>query len=207
MLGELARVEHRFDDAVEHIARAAETSGRLGFLQTEAYQVSSLGRAQVQAGDDAAGAATLELAVEKAEAVGDVRLAALARVHLGRVLRALGRVAPARATLETAAAWHRDAGGGEQAALGDCLLAALDAEDRVAGAEQRLVAILAAAHGNDDAPAEVFALDALARIAADAGDVARARDLCETADVRMEFASHFITERDRTDAHAVRQIA
>ena len=91
MLGELARIQHRFDDAVVHIGRAAETSRRLGFLQTEAYQVSSLGRAQCQAGDYDAGAATLELAIDKAEATGDVRLAALARVHLGRVLRALGR--------------------------------------------------------------------------------------------------------------------
>jgi hypothetical protein len=207
MLGELARVEHRFDDAVRDIGRAAETSGRLGFLQTEAYQLSSLGRAQCQAGDYPAGAATLELAIEKAEAVGDVRLAALARVHLGRVLRALGRVAPARVALEAAAAWHRDAGGGEQAALGDCLLAALDAQDRVAGAEQRLVAGLTAARRDDDAAVEVFALDALARIAAEAGDVATARDLCEAADRRMEAASHFIAERDRTDARSVRQIA
>ena len=59
----------------------------LGFLQTEAYQVSSLGRAQCQAGDYEAGAATLALAIDKAEATGDLRLAALARVHLGRVLR------------------------------------------------------------------------------------------------------------------------
>ena len=51
MLGELARLQHRFDDAVAHIARAAETSRRLGFLQTEAYQLASLGRAQCQAGD------------------------------------------------------------------------------------------------------------------------------------------------------------
>ncbi|HTE63783.1 MAG TPA: hypothetical protein VK631_25725, partial [Solirubrobacteraceae bacterium] len=207
MLGELARVEHRFDDAVEDIGRAAETSGRLGFLQTEAYQLSSLGRAQCQAGDYATGADTLTLAIEKAAAVGDVRLAALARVHLGRVLRALGRVAPARAALQAAAAWHRDAGGGEQAALGDCLLAALDAEDHVAGAEQRLGQILDAARSNDDAPVEVFALDALARIALDAGDVATARNLGQAADRRMETASHFITERDRTDARAVRQLA
>jgi tetratricopeptide (TPR) repeat protein len=207
MLGELARVEHRFEDAVGDIGRAAETSRRLGFLQTEAYQVSSLGRAQCQAGDYATGAATLQLAIDKAEAVGDVRLAALARVHLGRVLRALGRVAPARTALEAAAAWHRDAGGGEQAALGDCLLAALDAEDHVPGAEQRLVAILAAARSDDDAPVEVLTLDALARMALETGDGATARDLCEAADRRMETASHFIAERDRTDARAVRQLA
>ena len=207
MLGELARVEHRFDDAVRDIGRAAETSRRLGFLQTEAYQVSSLGRAQCQAGDYEAGAATLELAIEKAEAVGDVRLAALARVHLGRVLRALGRVAPARAALEAAAAWHRVAGGGEQAALGDCLLAALDAEDRVPGAEQRLRVILDSGRRDGDAPVEVFALDALARLAGDAGDASTARDLCDAADRRMEAAAHFISERDRTDARAVRQTA
>ena len=207
MLGELARIEHRFDDAVMHIGRAAETSGRLGFLQTEAYQLSSLGRAQCQAGDYATGAATLELAIGKAEATGDVRLAALARVHLGRVLRALGQTAAARAALEAATAWHRAAGGGEQAALGECLLAALDAEDQVAGAEQRLVAILDEAAREQDAPVEVFALDALARIAADGGDIATARDLCEAADRRMASASHFITDLDRSDARSVRQIA
>jgi predicted ATPase len=182
MLGELARIEHRFDDAVADIARAAETSHRLGFLQTEAYQVSSLGRAQCQAGDYATGATTLELAIDKAEAIGDVRLAALARVHLGRVLRALGREAEARAALEAAVAWHREAGGGEQAALADCLLAAMD------GDEARLRGILDAARADGDAPVEVFALDALG--------------LYEAADRRMEAASHFITELDRTDRRA-----
>jgi predicted ATPase/DNA-binding SARP family transcriptional activator len=205
MLGELARVEHRFGDAVLHVARAAETSGRLGFLQTEAYQLSSLGRAQCQAGDYPTGAATLELAIEKAEATGDVRLAALARVHLGRVLRALGRLAAARTALETAAAWHRAAGGGEQAALGECLLAALDAADGVAGAAHRLAVILDAARLDDDAPVEVFALDALARSAAEAGDMATARDLGAVADRRMGSASHFITDLDRTDARSIRE--
>ena len=37
------------------------------------------------------------------------------------------------------------------------------------------------------------------------GDIDTARALCELADRRMESASHFITDRDRTDAHAVRQ--
>ena len=176
MLGELARVQHRFDDAVSHIGRAAEASGRLGFAQTEAYQVMSLGRAQCQAGDYDNGVSTLELAVDKAESTGDVRLAALARVHLGRVLRAVGKATQARAALEAADSWHRDSGGGEQAALGECLLAAMDAADRVAGAEERLVAILDDAWRRDDAPVEVFALDALARVAVAAGDITRARE-------------------------------
>ncbi len=193
ILGELARLEHRFDDAVLHLGRAAETSGRLGFLQTEAYQLSSLGRAQCQAGDYEDGAATLELSIEKAEATGDVRMVALARVHLGRVLRALGRDAAARAALEAATAWHREAGGGEQAALGECLLAALDSD------AARLTALLDDARRDDDAPVEVFALDALARLAADAGTAA---ELSAAADRRMPAAAHFITERDRTDRPA-----
>jgi predicted ATPase len=207
ILGELARIERRFEDAVLHLGRAAETSGRLGFRQTEAYQLSSFGRAQCQAGDYATGADTLALAIEKAEATGDVRLAALVRVHLGRVLRALGQTAAARAALESATAWHRAAEGGEQAALSECLLAALDAEDRVSGAEDRLSDILDEARLNDDAPVEVFALDALARIAAEGGDAAKAQVLLTAADRRMDSASHFITERDRTDSRLVRQVA
>jgi hypothetical protein len=196
MRGELARIELRFDDAVRHSGRAAETSGRLGFAQTEAYQVSSLGRAQCQAGDPATGAATLAVAVEKAEAIGDVRLAALARVHLGRVLRALGQDGPARRVLEAAAAWHRAAGGGEQAALGECLLAALDAD------EERLVALHGIAADDCDAPVEVFALDALGRLAAKRGDAAEADARYAAADRRMQAAAHFITESDRIDRRA-----
>jgi hypothetical protein len=194
MLGELARVERRFDDAVRHIGRAAETSGRLGFRQTEAYQLTSLGRAQWQAGDDDA-AATLARGVANAEAIGDVRLAALGRVHLGRMLRALRRDAPAREALERAAAFHRAAGGGEQAALGDCLLAALDAAGGDISARPRLQGLLAQAREAGDAPVEVFALDALGRLDGDAA-------LHVLADARMAAASHFITERDRTDRRA-----
>ena len=107
-------------------------------------------------------------------------MAALGRVHLGRVLRALGRDADAREALEAAAAWHAAEGGGEQAALGECLLAAMN------GDESRLTALLADARERGDAPVEVFALDALGRSA--------------EADDRMAVASHFITERDRVDA-------
>ncbi len=113
-------------------------------------------------------------------------------------------MAPAREALESATAWHREAGGGEQAALGECLLAALDAQEGVPGAERRLAALLDDARREDDAPVEVFALDALARIAAETGE--DARDLYRAADRRMEAASHFITERDRTDADGSRRM-
>ena len=202
MLGELARIEHRFDDAVMHIGRAAETSGRLGFLQTEAYQLSSLGRAQCQAGDYATGAATLELAIGKAEATGDVRLAALARVHLGRVLRALGRTAAARTALEAATAWHRAAGGGEQSALGECLLAAID------GAEPRPTARRDPRRGHARRRRPRRGLRAR-RARPDRRRRRRHRNgtgLSEAADRRMASASHFITDLDRSDARSVRQL-
>jgi len=99
MLGELARVQRRFDDAVAHIGRAVEVSGRLGFAQTEAYQTASLGRALWQAGEHDAAVVTLRRSIERAEATGDVRMAALARVHLGRVLRAVGATDEARSVL------------------------------------------------------------------------------------------------------------
>ncbi len=142
----------------------------------------------------------MEVAIDKAHATGDVRLAALARVNLGRALRATGQDSAARTVLEAAAAWHRDAGGGEQSALGDCLLAAMDAAEQVPGADQRLEVILDEARQDDAAAVEVFARDALARRAAGLGDAGTARAQIEAADQRMQAARHLITELDRTDA-------
>ncbi len=204
MLGELARLEHRSDDAVRLIGRAAERSRLLGFQQTEAYQVMSLGRAHCHNGDYDSGISTLEVAIDKAQATGDVRLAALARVNLGRVLRATGQDSAARTVLEDAAAWHRDAGGGEQSALGECLLAAMDAAAQVPDADQRLELILEEARQDDDAAVEVFARDALARWAAGLGDAGTARAQIEAADRRMDAAVHLITDLDRSDARWVR---
>ena len=63
----------------------------------------------------------------------------------------------------------------------------MDAADREPGAEGRLVAILDEARLNDHAHVEVFALDALARVAAEAGDIATARnlELCNRRDLRV----------------------
>ena len=58
-----------------------------------------------------------------------------------------------------------------------------------------LAALLERARRDGDAPAEVFALDALARLTGD-------DDLYAAADARMDAASHFITERDRVDRRA-----
>ena len=180
-----------------HPARGRDVA-TLGFRQTEAYQVSSLGRAQCQAGDYEAGAATLQLAIEKAEATGDVRLAALARVHLGRVLRRSGRRTE-RGRRSTSAAWHRAAGAENRprSAIA-CSPRWTPPRGRRAPRTARRDPRGRATRG--DAHVEVFALDALARIAADAGDAPR-HELCEAADRGWSAASHFITDRDRVDAH------
>ena len=173
MLGELARLQHRFSDAVDHLGRAAATSRRLGFLQTEAYQVASLGRAQCQAGDYDAGAATLRLAIDKAEATGDVRMAALARVHLGRVLRASGELGRGANGARTR---RRRGIGPLGVASRPCSANACWRRWTLATGWQALtnvsLRLLDAARRDDNAPAEVFALDALARIADEAGDTA-----------------------------------
>ena len=169
-----------------HIGRAAETSGRLGFLQTEAYQITSLGRAQCQAGDYEAGAATLELGIAKAEATGDVRLAALApRAPRARAAGARpdrdgargARGGRAPGTARPAAASRR--------ALGD-VPAGGARRRRRPERRARLEALLDAARRDGDAPVEVFALDALGR-----SRRGRPRG--------WRPPSHFITERDRTD--------
>jgi hypothetical protein len=81
----------------------------------------------------------------------------------------------------------------------------MDAADGISGAHERLVSILEIARTNDESHVEVFSLDALARVAAEHGDIDEACALSELADRRMEAVSHFITERDRIDAHIARQ--
>ena len=121
-------------------------------------------------------------------------MAALARVHLGRVLRALGRNDEARTVLDAATQWHRRAGGGEQALLGECLLAAIDAAETVPDAPRRLAEILQRAREVGDAPVEVFALDALARGAVRSGERSTAMALLADSDARMPAAAHFISD-------------
>jgi predicted ATPase/DNA-binding SARP family transcriptional activator len=203
--GELARLQGRFADAIWHLQRAADNSRQCGFLQTEAYQTASLGRAHLQAGDYENGVATLQLAVSKAEATGDARMATLARVHLGRALRALGDLSGSRQALRSASEWHERNGGGEQAALGECLLAALDLDANVAGAVERVRHSLDAARHMGDAHVEVFALDALGLHASRGGDHITAESYCAEADERMTFVSHFISDADRVDAHHLRR--
>ena len=64
MLGGLAQAEHRYEDAVAHLRRAAEATRRLGFAAAQAHHLANLGRAQEQSGDRQAAASTLARAID-----------------------------------------------------------------------------------------------------------------------------------------------
>jgi hypothetical protein len=128
---------------------------------------------------------------ENATAAGDLRVVALARVRLARVLRGLGRTVDARSQVDSARRWFATAGGGDGALLADHLAAELAADP------ERLAAVLAAARTAGDPEVEVLTLDALARLHAAAGRVDEAAELRAAADDLMPAAGHLLTADDR----------
>jgi tetratricopeptide (TPR) repeat protein len=129
MLGNLALAEHRFADAATHLRRAADAAHHLGFAAAEAYHLTTLARAQEHSGEPHTAITTLERAIDAALATGDLRVAAMARVRLGRLLHARGDRHSARVAALLAHQWYGAAGGGDGAGMAEDLLAALDADE------------------------------------------------------------------------------
>jgi tetratricopeptide (TPR) repeat protein len=206
ILGQLAQIELRYPDAAAHLTRAAQAARRAHMTATEGFHLASLGVVLHQSGDHETAIATFEEAIRLATAVGLMRIAAFTRVRLGTLLHGLGEVEPARAALSTADEWFRASGGGAEAALAQCLLAAMDADDGLPDAEQRLVAVLNEARTDVNLDVQVFALDALAGIDARAGNIAAALDLLASADELMQSLGHRIAEHDRIDARRAREL-
>ena len=203
-LGQLAQAEHRFAAAVQHFARAATAAGEVGLPATEGFHLTNLGRAQELAGNDAGAIASLRRAIELTRSVGLLRVVATARVRLGRLLRAAGEIEQARSVLMAADDWLRASGGGEEADLARCLLAALDAEEHQPGAAEHLIVIAESAAAGGNPEIEVLVLDALAQVAAQAGDLAGAADRLAAADRLMPTAGPRLSEGDRLDARRAR---
>jgi len=157
-------------------------------------------------GDHRAAISTLQQGIEIIRAIGLMRSLALSRVHLGRLQREVGDLRAARSTIEAADAWFQASGGGDEAAVAQCLLAAMDAEDGVPGAAGRLVSIHEKAEAAGDLEVQVLALDALAGLRADAGDIIDGNELLERADALMAAAGHRLTEGDRLDGHRARAL-
>jgi tetratricopeptide (TPR) repeat protein len=203
ILGVIAQTEHRFDEAAVELAGAAEESDRSGFLGQAALHLTRLGRVEQQRGRTDAAVETLDRAIAAARRSGDLRIAATARTTLARLLWGGGDLVAALALLEQNDAWYRTAGG-DGALLTRCLIGVLTSRPGSSTATRRLTALLEEADDAGDAEAALVVLDALARLAAEAGDQAEARLLLERADERHASVRHLVDDRDRIDAVAVR---
>jgi tetratricopeptide (TPR) repeat protein len=199
MLGGIAQAEHRFEDAARALQRAADESMAMGFLGQAALHRASLARVQQRLANHSA-AASYERAIDDAAAVGDGRLAATARLNLARLLRSDGEHAAAIALLQENERWYRSAGGGEFALLTRCVLAA-ERDDSHA-----LQLVLEEARTARNGEVELFALDALARLAADKGSLDDARSLLTAADQLAPSLAHTVDKNDRIDAAMARRL-
>jgi predicted ATPase/DNA-binding SARP family transcriptional activator len=205
-LGQLAQAEHRYAEAVIHFDRAATAAREIDLPATEGFHLTNLGRAQELAGDDAGAITSLQRAIDLTRSVGLLRVVATARVRLGRLLRATGEIEQARSALQAADDWMRASGGGEEAALAQCLLAAIDAQEHLPGAAERLAGIARAAATAGDPDIEVLAVDAVAALDAEVGNHAAATAGLERADRLMGTVGSRLTEADRVDARRARAV-
>ena len=179
MLGELARLQHRFDDAVLHIGRAAEPSrnARLpadrGVPGVESRTGAVPGR-RLRDRCGNAGARDREGRSHRRRAPGGARAGAP---------RACAPRARSSATRRGPRSKPRPRGIATRAAASRPRSASACSPRSTPPTASRCRRTGSPRSSrtrarNDDAHVEVFALDALARIAADAGDAATARELC-----------------------------
>lgn len=203
-LGAIAHAEGRFDEAAAFLARAAAASERLGFLGQAALHLTTLGRVEQRAGHTEQAIGTLQKALAAAGQSGDHRIAATARVNLARLLRAGGQPDAALILLEQADRWYRASGGGDGALRTRCLLASVSAAAGSPRADDQLTSALAEARSTGDLEVEVLAADALARLAAERGDLIAAKQLLRSADDLSADIPHVLDDLDRIDAHLAR---
>jgi predicted ATPase/DNA-binding SARP family transcriptional activator len=204
--GRLALAEQRFDDAASQFAIAADHAHLVGLPATEGFHLVNVGLAQHQTGDDRAAIATYERAIELTTSAGLMRMVAVARVRVGQLLRRAGDRDASRSCFELADAWFRASGGGAEADLAQCMLAAMDAEDGLRGAEQRLTLLLDTAADKGDVEVEVLVRDALAAVRAESGDDEEAISLLQLSDALMASSGARLREADRLDAHRARSV-
>jgi hypothetical protein len=179
-------------------------SERLGFLGQAAFHLTTLGGVEHRSGNTAAATETLKRAIVAAGRSGDLRIAAKARVNLARLLRAAGQPGVALVLLEQTDRWYRTSGGGDGALLTRCLLAALLSATGSVRAAEELKAVLEEAGSAGDAEVQVLAMDALARLAADRGDVSAAQRLLRSADDLSSGIQHVVDDLHRPDADLAR---
>ncbi len=196
MLGGVAQVEHRFEDAVDALSGAAEEATALGFLGQAALHLGSMARAQQRAGRPEDAAASYDRTLAAATASGDGRMAATARLNLARLLRTTGNGTAALSLLRENREWYASAGGGDGALLSRCLLAA-ETDDK-----DSLEMVLTLARTDENTLVTIQALDALARLSAAAGQHDDAAELVAEADALHPTVAHLLDDADRADRTA-----
>jgi predicted ATPase len=201
MLGGIAQVEGRFEDAIVALSGAVQESIALGFVGQAALHLGSLARVQQRAGRPAEAATSYQRTLSAATACGDGRMAATARLNLARLLRSTGHGAAAVPLLWENIDWYAGAGGGDGALLSRCALAA-EMRD-----EKKLEMVLATARVEENHLVAVLALDALALIHASVGAYGDATVLLAQADALHPKVSHLLDAADRPDRAAALAIS
>jgi hypothetical protein len=123
-------------------------------------------------------------------------MAATARLNLARLLRSAGNGPASVPLLEKNLEWYAGAGGGDGALLSRCVLAA-QTDDRAT-----LDMVLALARVEKNHLVTILALDALARLSAERGDLAHAAEQVAEADALHPAVSHLLVDADRPDRAA-----
>ena len=122
MLGRIAALEGRPDEAEVRLRRAATSSAQLGFAGQTGLHLANLGELQQQQGEHLLALDTFRDASAAATSAGDHRLMATVRLRSARSAHALGRDDEAVAALEANLAWYDVAGGGEDREASSALL-------------------------------------------------------------------------------------
>ncbi len=203
--GVLAQTAGRYGEATGHLRAAVEASGRLGFRAAQALHLTNLARSLELGGDGEAAVGTYGEAVEAALAARDLRIVALARTGLGRLLRARGDRSGAEEAITAADTWFARAGGGEGALLAGALVAALAAEAGDGEALARLDGLATLTRSEGEHEAELVALDALARHRAGV-DPEAARALLAAADRLAASGLVPVGDGERVDAAVARSL-
>jgi predicted ATPase/DNA-binding SARP family transcriptional activator len=187
ILAGVAAGEGRLAEAAELFGAAAGAAATMGFSGQTALHLASRARTLVAIGDAGAADAIAE-ALEAAATVGDGRLASGLRVHAVQLARVGGEEHRARELLQANEAWFASHGGGDRAGVTRALLLTIHDD------EQALTQFLTS---DPDPAAQQVALDALARLAAQAGDNARAMELVAAADAVVVPSPDFLLRVDR----------
>ncbi len=204
--GQLSLAAGDVDSATEHLMQAAQAGRDTGLLATEAFHLVALGRVQQIAGQLEEAIETLRSAIDSARSVGLMRVVSLAQVSLGRLLIQTGDPGDARTAIAAASQWFAASGGGEDAALAECLLVTLDSAEARPGSQERLAGRLEAARQQKNAEVTVLCLDAMALHSIVSGEPESAVSFLRQADEIAPTVAHRVTPQDRFDADRARAL-